>query len=74
MDYRQWCLVSQSVDLFSHIKGEENHDADFRRSGSKRHDEVYDRSENVHLGTRNISEREIGARFDLDIFTVKMLH
>ena len=41
--YRQWRLVSQSVDLLIHIKGEENHDQDFGRSDSKRHDEVYDR-------------------------------
>ena len=55
-------------------KERKNHDQDFGRSDSKRHDEVYDRKENVHLGTWNISEREIGARFDLDIVTVKMLH
>ena len=40
---------------------------------SKPQDEVYDRKENVHLGTRNTSQREIGARFDLVKFTLRML-
>ena len=65
VQYRQWRLVSQSVDLFSHTKDEQNRTKTTEDPGDsdcERHSGVCDWRESVPHGARYISLREICGR------------
>ena len=80
--YRQWRLVSQSGDLFSHTKDEQNHVKTNEGPGDcdcVRHSEVCDWRLSVPNGTRYISLREIygrlaGGMFQGDLALMSITH